>query len=249
MERRERRQLAEDLCARMAATYGDDLLVGGVYGSTARGTDTEWSDLELLFVVKDGCRAKGQHFLYRDIAVGYRVYTESELVGIVTQPTTKWPFHMGVLSVLQALVGDPNRVQDWLRLGEAVPDSRFRQALEEALPELVWESHGRILSCRERGNSSDILPSVIEVLFEMQTALCLLNRRWVMHDYFAGFEDSLLFPKLPEGYAELFPALWSAREIEGIAPLAERLVESFKRLLREEGVEVKVYRDVEDIVL
>jgi len=46
-------QLAQDLCARMVATHPGDVTLGGVYGSTARGTDTRWSDLEMLFVVHD----------------------------------------------------------------------------------------------------------------------------------------------------------------------------------------------------
>jgi predicted nucleotidyltransferase len=73
----------------MARTYPDDLLIGGAYGSTARGTDTEWSDLELLFVVRAGSRAQGHHFIYRGIAVGYRVIEETALEEILTNPSLK----------------------------------------------------------------------------------------------------------------------------------------------------------------
>lgn len=48
MRHEERWRLAEDLCARMARTYPDDLIIGGVYGSTARGRDTDWSDLCMI---------------------------------------------------------------------------------------------------------------------------------------------------------------------------------------------------------
>lgn len=89
MRHEERWRLAEDLCTRMARTYPDDLIIGGVYGSTARGTDTEWSDLELQFVVRTGSRARGRHTTLRGIAVGYRVTEEGALEEILTAPSLK----------------------------------------------------------------------------------------------------------------------------------------------------------------
>ena len=249
MEHEERIQLARDLCARIVARHPGAILLGGVYGSTAQGTDTQWSDLEMLFVVGDGSKVQGKHFIYRDIAVGYQVIEQGNLERLLTNPSLKWPFWMGVLSVLKVLHGDPERVRAWMQLGQSVPAERFRQALEASLPGLVVESYGRILSCRERGNTQDIGCAVIEVLFEMNQALCLLNQRWVTHDYYQGLLDTFSFPKLPKGYQELVPVLWSAREVEEIVPLAETLVRSFWQLLADEGIEVKNYQAVEDMPL
>ena len=146
---------------------------------------------------------------------------------------------MGALSGLKVLYGDPEQVRAWLQLGQSVPAERFREALEASLPGLVVESYGRILSCRERVNTQDIGCAVIEVLFEMNQALCLLNQRWVTHDYYQGFVDAFSFPRLPEGYQELVPVLWSAREVDEIVPLAEALVQalSLGRDLPQFGIE------------
>ncbi len=249
MEHEERIQLAQNLCARMVAKHPDAIILGGVYGSTARSTDTRWSDLEMLFVVRDGRKVEGKEFLYRGTAIGYQVIEQGKLEELLTNPSVKWPFWMGVLSVLKVFHGAPEQVQTWLRLGQAVPAGRFRQALEASLPGLVVESYGRILSCQERGNTQDIGCAVIEVLFEMNQALCLLNQRWVTHDYYQGLLDAFSFPKLPKGYQELVPVLWSAREVDEIVPLAKTLVRNFWQLLADEGIEVKNYRAVEDLPL
>jgi kanamycin nucleotidyltransferase len=249
MQHEERMQLAQGLCARMVARHSDAILLGGVYGSTARGTDTRWSDLEMLFVVRDGSKAEGEEFLYRGTAIGYQVIEQGKLEELLTNPSLKWPFWMGVLSVLKVLHGDPEQVRAWMQLGQSVPEKKFREALEASLPGLVVESYGRILSCRERGNTHDIGCAVIEVLFEMNQALCLLNRRWVTHDYYQGLADAFGFPKLPKGYRDLVPALWSAREIDEIVPLAEMLVHNFWQLLADEGIEVKNYQAVDDLPL
>ena len=242
-------QLARNLCTRMVARHPGAIILGGVYGSTAWGTDTQWSDLEMLFVVRNGSRVEGKEFLYRGTAIGYQVIERGKLEELLTNPSLKWPFWMGVLSVLRVLHGDPEQVRAWMQLGQSVPTERFREALKASLPSLVVESYGRILSCRERGNTQDIGCAVIEILFEMNQALCLLNQRWVTHDYYQGLADAFSFPKLPEGYQELVPVLWSAREVDEIVPLAETLVHNFWQLLADEGIEVKNYHSAEDLPL
>jgi hypothetical protein len=249
MEHEERIRLAQNLCARMVARHPGAIILGSVYGSTAQGTDTQWSDLEMLFVVCDGSKVEGKHFIYRGIAVGYQVIEQRKLEELLTSPSLKWPFWMGVLSVLKVLHGAPEQVRAWMQLGQSIPAERFRQALEASLPGLVVESYGHILSCQELGNTQDIGCAVIEVLCEMNQALCLLNQRWVTHDYYQGLMDAFSFPKLPEGYQDLVPSLWSARDADEIVPLAETLVRNFWQLLADEGIEVKNYRAVEDLSL
>jgi hypothetical protein len=245
MNHSERYQLALDLCAQMAARY--PVLIGGIYGSTARGTDTEWSDLEMWFVVKEGCEAKEQHLIFRDTAVGYRVYRESELIEILTNPDERWPFHMGVLEVLEVLHGDPIRVREWIDQATAISLERFHVYLAANLPEFVLESYGRIHSSAIRGDWATARYSVTEVLFEMQTALCLLNQRWVTRDYDAGLLQVAAFPKIPVGYGELVPALLAAKGFEELLPLADRLGEGFWQLVAAEGIVVKNYQTVDAI--
>lgn len=243
----ERRRLALDLCARMVDEYPDQVLIGGLYGSTARGTDTPWSDLEMLFVVVEGCPARGQHLLFRGTAAGYRVYRPSELEAIVRTPGTRWPFHMGMLHSLEVLTGDPALVEGWLALGAALPRGAFLRALAQEVPGLVFEAHGRIHSSLARGEPADVFPAALELLFEMRTALCLLNQAWVHHDYGQGLADTFAFSKLPAGYVEGASALYRAREAEAAPALADGLVAAFLDLLQAEGVAVRDYAMVAEI--
>ncbi len=247
MDHAERHDLARDFAARMAAAY--PILVGGVYGSTARQEDTPFSDLEMLFVVPDGCPARGKHLVFRQTAVGYRVYSESALVEILTRPDGRWPFHMGMLEALQVLQGDPELVKKWLARGNITPPARFKAYLEAHLPGLVLESYGRIRSSALRQDWETARYALQEVLFEMLTALCLLNRRWVHRDYDAGLLEAAGFEKLPEGYAVLVPQLLAADRFEALLPLVERLVSGFWALLEREGLGMRNYCLVEEIPL
>jgi hypothetical protein len=244
-------QLAEALGERFVDKYGPDVIVGGIYGSTARGLDIETSDLEILFIVRDGCKAEGRPLVYRGMPVFYSVLKRGDFERSLANPSLDgvftWPFWMGVLSVLEVKYGEQSQVDAWLEIGKAVPDEKFRKALEKELPGLILESYGRIMSCRERNNEDDLYCAVLEVLFEMKDALCLLNRSWVTHDYFQGLADSFEFPKLPQHYKELATGLWRARGFEEVIPRARELVESFWRLMADEGIGLQDFKEVSDI--
>lgn len=245
----ERFALARTFCARMMQRYMEQIIVGGVYGSTASGMDTRWSDLELLFVVADGSGIATRPLLYRGVAVGLHAIEQATLEELLREPSAAWPYWMGVLSALRVLHGEAWRVAAWLRMGQSVSRERFRLGLANALPALVFESYGRILSCQARGNADDIGCAAIEVLLEMRTALCLLNRRWATHDYFQGIAETFAFPHVPFGYAELATALWRAHGIEEIVPAARALMESYLHLLTEEGFSHTGYQAMDEVAL
>jgi kanamycin nucleotidyltransferase len=245
----DRLALARALCARLVAANGDGLLVGGVYGSVARGEDTPWSDLELLFVTRDGHAFPGRHLLYCGGAVGYEVLEEGALVAALERPTTGWPMRMGVLSVLRVLHGDPALVARWLDVGRAVPRDAFRAALAEAAPGLVVESYGRMHSCVARGDLDVLHVSALEVLLEMNTALCLLNGCWVTHDYVGGIIEAAAFPLVPEGYDRLAPALWRERDPAMALALADALVDAYHLLLDREGIAIRDAQSLEELAL
>jgi len=230
----ERIGLAKAIAGRAAQEIGERLVLVGLVGSVARCLDTPWSDLDMYIFLR-GQGEKGRHFLILGVAVGYCVEEVETLEEILTHPQERWPFLMGLLDSLQVLRGDPAQRERWLEMGRACPPEAFRLALHDLLPNMVMESFGRILSASLRRREEDVNVSGLEVLLEMRTALCLLNRSWVSHDYIEGIRDSFRFPKLPQDYQRLAPALWSSRSAEEAIPLATELVWNYWRLLEEEG--------------
>ncbi|HUT98463.1 MAG TPA: hypothetical protein VM054_05225 [bacterium] len=235
--------LALRLAQSLSERLGEDLLLCGLYGSTMRGTDTPWSDLELFCVVDDLCPLETVIFRYHGIHVVVTVKRLEVLERLLTEPSSEWPVVMGILSVLEPLAGDGDWVPKWLELGESVPPESFRDYLVKKLPELVFESYGRIRSCAVREAPDDLHPAICEFLLEMNLVLCLLNRRWVTHDYSRGLADAAGFPLLPAGYAETAPALWRAQDFETVVTLAEKLFDAYLALLDDQGLLPRDFTD------
>jgi hypothetical protein len=243
----ERMRLAESICARMVSKYPDDVIVGGIYGSTAMGMSTPWSDLELLCVVKAGSRIQKNKFIYRHIAVSVSVIEQGDLEQTLTSSPLKWRYYMNVLSHLKILHGQPKQLDAWLELGQLMPAEKLREWVEANVGVLLTETYGRIFSCRERQNTRDVGPTVQKLLTRMLDVLCMLNKRWANVNYL-GLTDAFSFPKLPEGYTAIVPKITSSHDIEEIASLAETLVLNFWRLLDDEGIRrPTVYQTLNDL--
>jgi kanamycin nucleotidyltransferase len=249
METSARIAIARTLAQRLQAHFGSHLLLAGVYGSAARGDDTPWSDLDMFVVGQAEMRFSERTYLIRSMPVHLEYVSEPELRAALDGPTLRWPYLMGVLDTVQPLAGAAGLATAWRERGQAPAEAAFRTALERALPGLVFESYGRIRSCGARNNWQDASHAASEVLYEIKTALCLLNRRWVTRDYYAGFVESFAFPLRPANYELLVPQLWEARELNTIVTVAGELVSAYWRLLTTCGLNVPNHQTVESVPL
>ena len=234
MTHEERYNLALEISGRLSREMKDNLICFCLYGSTSRGTDTHWSDLEMLMITKEEVPKKA--FLEGLVLVTTNSITEKRLCGILEEPGVEWPFYAGLLKNLVVLEGDASKPEKYYDLARRVPEEKFRRALKENLSELVFESSGRIFSCIARKRYEDIYCAVIETLLEMKTALCLLNCTHVNHDYFEGLQESFKFRKLPERYPVLATRLWRSRSPFGITKNSRELMRNYLYLLKSEEI-------------
>jgi len=230
----ERYSLAMRLAEDFWKEHGDRCICCCLYGSTSRGEDTRWSDIELFAITRE--KVSPSFLLVDTVPSSINTMTESHLLDILLNPGERWPFYAGLVKGLEVLFGDTSVPERYYAAAIEVPYESFRKALKESISELVFESWGRILSCIARKKHEDIYCAVIETLLEMRTALCLLNARHVNRDYFEGIRETFGFERIPERYAFLATRLWKSRDPFGIARDARELMANYRSLLRKEGL-------------
>ena len=232
MTHEERYKLALEISRKISREIDENLICFSLYGSTSRGADTHWSDLEMLMITREEVPKKT--FLDGFVPVTINSITENRLCRILEEPGVEWPFYAGLVKNLVVLEGDASKPGQYYALACRVPEEKFRKALKNNLSELVFESCGRIYSCISRKRYDNIYCAVIETLLEMRTALCLLNCTHVNHDYFEGLQESFMFKKLPERYPVLANRLWKSRSPFPIVNDSRELLKNYLSLLREE---------------
>lgn len=192
MNHEERVDLARKLTELLLEKYGDEILLGGIYGSTAKGTDTEYSDLEMFFIVMDESDAKTFDFAYKRTPVHVEVKRLSKVEREITGVEIGWPVKMGTLFNLKITCGDKAILKKFRRLLEEVPNDRFYEFIAKYTP-LCYEGLGRLKSVKIRGNTHETGLFAAEVLIEFMLLTAIFNRKFINHDYLGGLPESFRF--------------------------------------------------------
>jgi predicted nucleotidyltransferase len=236
MNHAERYALAERIVEDRFARHGEDALAGGVYGSAARGEDTPWSDLEVLVLGTGALESGSDHLLVKGVPVSVRTLTVPDVERLLVEPTIRWPETLGVLDAVEVLRGDPSAIASLVERARATPPETLRSALRKLLPQLVFESWGRVHSSAIRGNRHDLHVSAVETTLDVVIGLCFLNGAWVEHDYFEGVRDAAAFDLVPPDFEERAEKLWLASDLDEAVAASDALVHGFLDLLQSEGI-------------
>jgi len=250
MNHAERVQTANKLTEMMVKKYGDDVLLGGIFGSTAKGTDTEYSDLEMLFVVRDESKAKSFDFAYRGMPVTVVVQRISEVEKDITEVELEWPLKMGRLFNLKIACGNRNVLRRFRRLLNSVPESKFYRCIAKETP-LCHEGLGRLKAVKMRGNTHETGLFVFEILFEFTLLTAIFNREFINHDYLGGLNEAFKFKKLPKNFENNARKLlnWANMNIDEVINLAEEFVHNFVAFTNKNGIKLEDHTPLEKLPL
>ena len=240
--------MADEITGILLRRYGDEILLGGIYGSTARGTDTEYSDLEMLLVVEDGTRARSVNFAFEVIPVEVNVKRFSEVERDIGDIELDWPLKLGRLFNLKATCGDPTILEKLREILNEIPSERFDEFIASETP-LCYEGLGRLKSVEIRGNTHEAPLFVMEVLMEFMLLTAIFNREFINHDYLGGLHESFEFERLPPDYRLIAERLMNLRELERgeAVSLADRFVRNFVEYTAQNGIKVKEHTPLEEV--
>ncbi|UCE95307.1 MAG: hypothetical protein JSV51_06135 [Candidatus Bathyarchaeota archaeon] len=250
MNHEERVDLGEEITRRFLEKYGSDVLLGGIYGSTARCMDTEYSDLEMLFIVGDASDSKTFDFTFKGTPVHVEVINLSKVERDITKVEIDWSLKMGRLFNLKVTCGDKAILKRFRKLLDEVSDDRFYEFIAKYTP-LCYEGLGRLKAVKIRGNTHETGLFVAEVLIEFMLLTAIFNREFINHDYLGGLPESFEFRYLPEKYEKTARMLmnWNTLDLDETIALADRFVKNFVRFLAIKGIKVKEHTPLEEVTM
>lgn len=250
MNHEERIQIAKRLTSMMLEKYGSDILLGGIFGSTARNNNTEYSDLEMLFIVRNESKAKSFDFAYKSMPVTVSVKKVADVEKKIKEIELHWPLRMRTLFNLKVTCGDKIILESFRELLESVSQEKFNEFIARTAP-LCFEGLGRLKSVKMRGNIHEVGLFVAEVLWEFNLLVAIFNREFVNHDYFGGFEDSFRFKRLPKDYEKIVRQLfnWNSLSLDEVISLTEEFVGNFAEFMAENGIKLKEHTPLEELEL
>ncbi len=242
MDLADRQSIARELCQRLATVADVAILVAGMVAPAAPPTD--FDPLELLVITKRVRQRPMHSFMMRGIPVTINTIALPDLEVILQVPDLRWPQWLSWLAQVQPIVGTAEQVQDWLSRARALPERAFYQSIIPYLPQLVFRRYSELRAATVRRQASVARLLVSELLMEMISALCLINRCWLTQHRYAGLNESFSFPLQPRDWPQLATALIAAQELDEIGRLAGTLIGNYWQLLVRCSLQVENHQTI-----
>jgi kanamycin nucleotidyltransferase len=193
--------LANEIAERILAEYGEQIVAIAVYGSTAKGEDGPYSDLDIWVATTSEFPKDDVHLVYRDVTVDLSYVPAERLLQDARRVGPYWPVQAGSLRSYLLLF---DRAGLAARLQEAAgdpPDEAFREALVGRMSRM-HECAGKLRNAWQRHEREGVLHEARWVAYNAVMALGIINRRYYpgSHDY---FELSKELPIKPRDYDRL----------------------------------------------
>lgn len=202
MDRTSRMALAHEIVERVLNRPGAQVLAIGLYGSTARGLDGPYSDLEIMCVLDTA----GDDYNYEWTVGPWKAevdfYSPDVLLAQATAVDGDWPLTHGAYQHVLALY-DPGDFFSQLRAAvTAPPPERFTATIRGVIVGELYEWIGKLRNARHTGHTA-YLPELALNLAKYGAFLIGLAHR---HCYTNGprlLEESLTLSHRPAGYDSL----------------------------------------------
>lgn len=218
--REQRLERAQSVAANALERYGENVIAIGVYGSTARGSDEPYSDLEMAVVVRDPVGVRRYEFYLDGWKTEVECWQPDALLKYVRELDITWPIWGGQFLHVLSLY-DPQNFWATLRAWIAeMPDEMLHEALREALVGEFLEHVSKYRNARLRGDASFMRWAAWQLAWDAVCIVGLANRTCYTSRVEA-VRQSLALPLIPQGYSELI-ALFESGHLTDPGLLDER---------------------------
>jgi kanamycin nucleotidyltransferase len=194
--------LADRIVADLHRVYGDSLKAIALYGSLSRGTDGDYSDVELWCVVSEPGLDARQEWVYGEGKAEVNFYGEDVMLARTVEVDAEWSLSQGEIMNCRPLFGDRTYFQALRERVMSPPKQAFDEVIAEMGVGEFYEWMGKIRNGVAR-NDLDFLP-VTTCNFTLHMALmAALLHRHIYSTSSALMRETLALPTLPQGYREL----------------------------------------------
>ncbi len=232
----ERVAIARQLSRRIVENYGEAVLAIFIVGSTAKGLDRPYSDLELISIIQDGAEIPPKYYCHQGLVVEITYPQQSQFLKEALRVTANWP-----------LVADQyrNRImlferEGWLRqLDKAVAENDsadLKEALRKAAMNMT-ETLCALQNAKLTGDTWIIVSRGRSVAYAAAGIVLLLNRRYIKTTS-QFWNEALACPEQPPRFRDRIEvaAGFVAASPSEMANAAEELYAEVISMVKSRGV-------------
>src|SRR5579872_7131658 len=245
IEREQRLKLAREIAARAVEVREKNILATGLYGSTARGTDGPYSDIEILCVLDTPDEDYDHEWVHGLWKAEINFLSKNILLAKAAEVDERWPLTHGAFCNVLAF-HDPQNFFTILRdVVLSQPPERFSEAIRGCIIFELYEMIGKLRNAQYRHNTA-YLPAI--ALHMAANGAYIIGLANCYHYTTASriHAESLALPHRPNGYDELCHLVMSGdlRDPQHINDLCETFWSGVEQWAVEQGIDFEEARKI-----
>ena len=254
MEHMRRVEIAGAIANVLRREQRENLLYVGIQGSTSRNEDRLNSDLDVISVFRDKHKLPVKDFWVshqmEGISLGIGLLSLQDIDVALSTPNGKWPYF-----AYKVIKNTPVYFALDIRGVYAAKIALMPQHLfiEGATIEYLEASSGlgKIKSNAETNDLAMVRSAALMTFCRrLDNVVALINRDFLEGDYgYRNLQTITRFNKSPDQYVELSERLWLSNNINEIVAVAEELWKRVVAFAKENGLDVKELRSLENIFM
>jgi kanamycin nucleotidyltransferase len=140
----ERRAVVEKIVSRLDSTFGDSVIAIGLYGSTARDADRDFSDIEMFCVLRNPGYDRRLEWVFGKGKAEVELFGEDAIRQRSAQLDEVWPVTHAVFANPKRIKGEPAFFAELRRLVYDHTEAQFDDAIRGIIVGELYEGLGKV---------------------------------------------------------------------------------------------------------
>jgi kanamycin nucleotidyltransferase len=202
LARDQRLVVVDSIVARLLEVHRDHVVAIGLYGSTGRGADETYSDIELFCVIDKPGEDRRYEWIHGDGKAEVELFGEDVIRRKAAMVEEGWSVTHAEFAYPQRLRGDERFFSELRDLVFAHPDETFAKAERGIIVDELYEGIGKVRNAVATGDFVKLASRACRIAL-MSALLLGLARRKIYTAAGLDLAESMQLTERPEGHDEL----------------------------------------------
>jgi len=202
LPRDQRLVVVDSIVARLLEAHRDHVVAIGLYGSTGRGADAPYSDIEMFCVIDRPAEDRRYEWIHGDGKAEVELFGEDVIRRKAAMVDEGWSVTHAEFAYPQRLRGDERFFSELRELVFAHPDETFAEVERAIVVDELYEGIGKVRNAIASGDFVKLASRACRIAL-MSALLLGLARRKVYTAAGLDLAESMRLAGRPEGHDEL----------------------------------------------
>lgn len=236
-------EMAEKISRHVVEELGEQVRLIIVYGSTARGEATPFSDLDILVITADASYQSS--FVLQGRPVEIWSMTFEECKKLIITPSLSWGVAVTMFFQNKVLYGDRSILTQLQNLYRSLNMEPFIQFCAKNLVYFA-EILGKVKGAAQTKDLVYARWAAYDLANSVAGMVAMINKKYYLNQWGKHMAEILQCKILPEGFEHYYRILWLSSDFDELVATINHLHIEFQRILSELGAEIPHFNSLQE---